>query len=262
MTWFSLLLALASAFLFNDTAQANPDTAGEKPKNVITASGKSETQNTDRVRLPDLLPTVYYKAEEARFSCRGWWGRPGRRKYYNGDERTDVLDAAGRVIATVCTRFYRELLMEGSGFLKDRGNGVITVNYDLKAGPGDHRFRVIENRCRRGEGAEPGICLIPFHTLAGDLSVWNIGDIVFIERAKGIRLPDGSLHNGLFVVRDTGGAFENIGRRRIDMFADVHKRVFLDKGFHHKRGEKAYLLTGQAKANAEAWFASKHAQYW
>ena len=37
-------------------------------------------------------------------------------------------------------------------------------------------------------------------------------------KARGIRLPDGTIHDGYFIVRDTGGAFHGIGTLMIDLF--------------------------------------------
>lgn len=241
MTIFPILLLLTQAFI----------------------SGHAiEIDNEDKSRLPDLLPTVYHMANEFTFSCVGWYGRPKNRTYYNGSERTGIKDADGNIIATVCTRFYKELLMQGSGILKDRGEGKLTLNYDHKAGPGDYRFRLITNHCSRGEGVEHGLCLIPYHTIAADLSIYNVGDIIFIKRVKGIRLPDGSAHEGFFVVRDTGGAFEGVGNKRVDLFADDKKQTFLDHGFHKTRPEEAYKINGDSKTIVENWLKNKYPSLW
>lgn len=217
-------------------------------------------KNNDLTKIPSLLPTMYHMAIEARTSCKGKY----RGTVYKGHERTDVKNADGEVIKTVCTRFYRELLMEGSGWLGKDGEDIIPVNYDKKIKDGDHRFRRLGD-CAFGEGIDRDLCLIPHHTIAADLKKHDIGDILYIPRAKGLELPDGRQHNGLFVVRDTGGAFINIGKQRVDLYVGTqidHDNVFQKEGFHHRRKEKAFRLKGQSKENAEKWFEETFPELW
>jgi len=206
----------------------------------------------DQEVLPDLLPTTYYLAFEEKVSCVGRY----RQVEYNGTELSDVKTPEGKVLATVCTRFYQVLKMEGSGVLKDRGQGPLTINW---AGP--DRFKIME-RCIFGEGVE-GLCLLPFHTLAADLSFYRPGDVLFIQAARGILLPDGTIHSGYFLVRDTGGAFRGIGSKRIDMFVADQidgENVFANAGFHHRKPMAGQRISGASKQMFIKFLKNKYPQ--
>ena len=78
--------------------------------------------NPDDVKkIADLLPTMYYIAEEAKANCKGKYGSVT----YNGTEKSEVRTMDGTVIEKVCTRFHKILSMEGSAVLKNN----ISVNY-------------------------------------------------------------------------------------------------------------------------------------
>jgi hypothetical protein len=122
---------------------------------------------SDLQTLPDLLPTTYFTAKESEISCRGRYGRRG--PLYRGTEKTALQEMDGTVIATVCTRFYKVLAMEGSAILKDRGQGEMAINYSgkVRKKPRFHRL----GKCSFGEGVQRDLCLLPYHTLAADNKV-------------------------------------------------------------------------------------------
>jgi peptidoglycan hydrolase-like protein with peptidoglycan-binding domain len=76
-----------------------------------------------------------------------------------------------------------------------------------------------ENRRGIGYGVLRNIPLMPFRTLAADIGVkekheknWKgkgglvpVGTHVYIKEYDGLRLPDGTTHDGWFIVNDTGG---------------------------------------------------------
>ena len=205
---------------------------------LSSAFASEETTQSDMTQIADLLPTTYYLAQEDKISCKGKY----RDQIFDGTETSEIKDPDDAVIATVCTRYYRFLTMEGSGLLKDRGQGKVTVNW-----AGKFRFKK-QNRCKLGHGISPRDCLLSHHTIAADPKVHKVGDIIYIPDAVGIQLPNGSIHNGYFIVLDTGGAFVGIGQQRVDLFVGLqndNKNVFKDKGFHHKKPIKAYKVTGQ-----------------
>jgi len=203
----------------------------------------------DYVALPDILPTTYFIANESKISCVGNY----RGVQYQGHELSQVLDPQGNKLAQVCTRFFKNLVMEGTGIIKDRGQGDFTVNW-----AGNGRFRVM-TKCRFGEGVN-GLCLLPFHTIAADLVAHKAGEIIFVPATQNLVLPDGSVHNGLFMVRDTGGAFRGIGPARVDLFvADQSDgdNVFSKAGLHHRKPISAFKLVGEARQQAIAFFKEK-----
>ena len=201
----------------------------------------------DQVPLPDVSPTTYFIADESQVSCKGSYAGVD----YYGDEKSEVLNPDGKLIAEVCTRFFKVLSMEGTGRLKDRGKGTLTVNW-----AGHYRFRIME-KCIFGEGVEMNLCLIPYHTIAADLESHELGSVVFIPKAKGLMLPDGRIHNGLFLVRDTGGAFRGRGFNRIDLFVgnqNDENNVFIKAGMSHRLKFSAYRLEGELKEAAINFF--------
>lgn len=214
-----------------------PDRGPVTPPVVIDPP--ADVSPADFIRIPDLLPTTYYIAQEKRTNCKGKYGQTT----YDGSERSQVRSPDGKVIATVCTRFYRVLTMEGSAVLNSR----ISINYGGRVN-NEPRFYVL-NRCVYGEGVRRNLCLLPYHTLAADNKVHAIGDILYVPKVKGLLLPDGSVHEGYFIVRDTGGAFTGIGGKRVDMFTGLepdYSNVFQRAGIHHKNPMEAYKIKGDS----------------
>lgn len=195
------------------------------------------------VQIAPLLPTMYYVPKESNVSCEGRYGGTN----FSGREKSEVKDPQGVSIATVCTRFYRHLLMEGTAILSDRGQGEIAVNYGGIIA-GERRYHRL-GRCVFGEGIKRDLCLLPYHTIAADNKVHKVGEIVFIPKAEGLALPDGTIHDGFFIVRDTGGAFNGVGAQRVDLFTGLdpdYNNVFLKAGFNHTRPMDAYKVQGES----------------
>ncbi len=193
--------------------------------------------------IAELKPTMYYVAQEEKVNCRGRY----RSVDYVGTEKSNILDPEGRTIATVCTRFLKTLDMEGTGILKDRGAGKVTVNYATRIN-GQIRYHAVK-KCVYGEGVRRDLCLLPYHTIASDNKVHKIDEIIYIPRAEGIELPDGTLHEGYFIVRDTGGAFDGIGAQRIDLFTGLdpdNNNAFFNAGFNHNTPMEAFKVRGES----------------
>ncbi len=208
----------------------------------FSANAINIINSNDAKEIKPLLPTTYYIADEEKTSCVGPYGQ----HTYDGSEISEIKTPNNELIAKTCTRFFKVLCMEGTGILRDRGQGRQTINW-----AGDKRF-IIMDKCTYGLGVDY-LCLLPYHTIAADLSEHKVNDIIFVPRTKGLILPDGSTHNGIFVVRDTGGAFRGIGPQRVDFFIaneSDSSNVFKRAGFHHKKPEKAYKLSGESKVSA------------
>jgi 3D (Asp-Asp-Asp) domain-containing protein len=211
--------------------------------NVLATHVPHGIDERDMAKIADLLPTMYYTPREDGVKCKGRYGRV----MYRGNERSKVLTPEGKLIATVCSRFASTLLMEGSGILTDRGNGEIAVNYGRRI-KGQPRYYPLE-RCKFGEGIHRDLCLLPYHTIAADNKIHKIDEIIYIPEAKGLHLPDGTVHEGFFIVRDTGGAFNGIGSQRVDLFTGSdpdYSNVFQKAGFHHKRPMDAFKIKGDS----------------
>lgn len=202
-------------------------------------SAYSSTILLEQIPVPDLRPTMYYIANESKTPCEGRYAGIE----YNGSEISEVLSIDGELIAKVCTRFFKVLSMEGTGILSDRGQGDLTVNW-----AGNYRFKVMD-KCVYGEGVD-NLCLIPYHTIAADLTVYPVGTVIYIPRVDGLKLPNGKIHNGYFLVRDTGGAFRGIGAKRVDLFVgseEDNDNVFSRLGMGHHLDEKAFRIEGKRK---------------
>jgi membrane-bound lytic murein transglycosylase len=98
-----------------------------------------------------------------------------------------------------------------------------------------------------------GLCLLPYYTLATDQVAYPAGTMLYMPRARGVLLPDGSIHQGFFLVRDTGGAFHGIGKKRVDMFVGLEvdgNNAFSRVGFHHRKEEQSFIVNGESKQRA------------
>lgn len=240
-----LFLILAATFIYSCGEKKvshhshPPEVKPVEPPVVVEP--QEEVDPADLKPLPDLLPTTYYIAREESTNCKGKYGGT----VYDGTERSVVRTMEGTAIKTVCTRFMKVLAMEGSAVLKDEGRGPLVVNFSGKVN-GESRFHILD-RCIYGEGVERDLCLLPYHTLAADNKAHAIGDIIYIPKAVGLQLPDGTKHSGYFIVRDTGGAFTGIGAKRVDMFTGTdpdYNNVFQAAGFDHHSPTEAYKIEG------------------
>lgn len=200
-----------------------------------------DIEQLDLVKIADLRPTTYYTPSESKIDCKGKYGRTT----YTGKEREDLKTKDGKYIATVCKRFSAILLMEGAAVLTDRGQGEIGINYAGKV-KGQARYGYLD-RCKFGQGVQHDLCLLPYHTIAADNKKHKIDEIIFVPAAKGILLPDGSIHDGTFIVRDTGGAFNGVGAQRVDMFVGIDpdtNNAFQRAGFDKTKQLKAFKVQG------------------
>jgi 3D (Asp-Asp-Asp) domain-containing protein len=204
-----------------------------------------DTNVKDYKKISNLLPTTYFVPQEKDISCKGQYSNSG--PVYKGTEKTKIQELDGTVIATVCTRFFKYLAMEGSAVLTDRGHGEVAVNYSGAVGA-TKRFHALD-RCTFGEGTKRDLCLLPYHTLAADNNIHKIGDIIFIPKAVGLVLEDGSKHEGFFIVRDTGGAFRGAGAQRVDMFTGTdpdNDNAFREAGFDRRNPMEAFKVNGDS----------------
>jgi 3D (Asp-Asp-Asp) domain-containing protein len=171
---------------------------------IFCASISAEPQKVGRALL-----TFYWMADESSPKYRG--------------KQTAVLrDMRGKVIATTYKRFKRDLLLQGSGWLRDGR----TLIYVQKVG-GESRFRIVSSKYGLGSTGCP---LIPFRTIAVDPRFVKFGSKVYIPQLKGAKLPDGTVHDGMFIAADRG----NFRGAHVDLFAGAGPRgarPFIRKGY-------------------------------
>ncbi|MBI3268978.1 MAG: hypothetical protein HYZ53_08145 [Planctomycetes bacterium] len=140
------------------------------------------------VSLGNFRPSFYWIAHEADFS---------------GPATTAIYDPHGALLGRYPAAFVRSLRLEGTGKLRD--GRVLNV-------AGNGRFTFVD--APYGLGAQ-GIHLVPFRSVAVDRSVVRLGTRLYVPAARGILLPDGSRHDGIFEAHDVGSAIRG---RRIDVF--------------------------------------------
>lgn len=113
---------------------------------------------------------------------------------YPGPQTVAVRDGKGGVIAWVTQGFWEHFSVEGTGRLLDGRElntseaGIIVVDAPMG-----------EGTCR----------LKRWRTMAVDSRVIPLGTIVKIDETVGLKLPDGTLHDGYWQAEDTGGEVRN-----------------------------------------------------
>jgi len=228
----------------------------------------------DLVPIKNIAPSSYWVAEEKGARCSGYYKR--RNKTYNGREKMDIITRTGKVIDTVCKLYFDEgLLMEGSGILIiDKKEVTVNINSTrAEINKGKYYFRKIDGPCKYGVGGS-GRCVIPFRTVAADTHSdseehFHYGDIIYSSEIanRNIKLPDGSIDDGIKIVGDTGGVFCGTGivkrtNEHTKKYEEVHrvdfavgpnknKNFWTGRKIDDTRSFKTYKLTGESKSRAE-----------
>jgi len=210
--WRILVISMISVLTVNFPASANLETDDTVPAQKLKSLGR-------------FKPSFYWIALETD----------------DGLPRTKpVLDMEGNVLAMVSEKFYRELRMEGTGRLLDgrllNYHGRVT----LPDGTKEIRYRFCGPEAPYGYGYEDNP-LIPFRSIAVDIKVIPIGSKIYIPAAKGAKLPDGEIHDGIFYALDIGDAIKN---KRIDIFTSFgdQSKVFRDIGLTHMKPVEIFLV--------------------
>lgn len=152
---------------------------------------------------------------------------------YRGKPVAALKDVHGEVIVRTTARFRRDLIMEGSGQLRDGR----TVVYERKV-HGENRFRL--SRTAYGVG-RLGCPLVPYRTVAVDPRYVKLGTTLFIPQLKGARLPDGTIHDGMFAADDRG----HFRGAHIDIFTGTGPRAsrpFGRKGYGSRSHVTVYTV--------------------
>ena len=150
--------------------------------------------------LGSFAPSFYQIVDERMFPREG--------------ASEDVLDRHGNRIARATGAFFRRLNIEGCGRLAD---GRV-VTYDTRIN-GKIRFQVTDASYGLSHRDRP---LVPYRTVAVDPRSIPLGSVLFVPATRGTRLPDGSIHDGLFFADDVGSA---IVGNRVDLFVGLEDHV-------------------------------------
>lgn len=191
-------------------------------------AARPEFDTPDRNRMKkigDLKPTFYWIAMEKA----------------DGESKIRPLkDMEGNILAMVTDKFYREIRMEGTGKMLDGRVINFEGRVKLPDGTTEIRWVVCPPEAPYGYGVDK-IPLVPFRSVAVDPTVVPIGSRVYIPKAVGAKLPDGSIHDGLFMAVDIGDAIKN---KRIDMFTEFGDKsyVFREAGIENMRAMEVFLV--------------------
>jgi len=130
-----------------------------------------------------------------------------------------------QVLATLCRQEIADCAMQGSCFYKDSKGvrlfafhqNIKIIHPETKKEINQPRFKLntLSERCPQGMGVR-NICLDPYRSIAADPRFHKIGDVIFIPKLRGQKLPNDEIHDGYMVIRDTGGRIK--GKGRFDFF--------------------------------------------
>ncbi|MCX7979141.1 MAG: murein transglycosylase [Bdellovibrionaceae bacterium] len=151
----------------------------------------------------ELSPTIYYRPtiDSDTLSCET-------------EDVVEVVDLNDRVLTKLCREDYRNCVLQGTCLLTGKG-GDRLLQYHREFN-GRQRFAFADQRrCPMGYGVK-NICLDPWFSVAADLAYYKTGDVIFVPAVRGIRLPDGRIHDGYFVIRDAGWGVK--GENRFDFY--------------------------------------------
>ncbi len=171
---------------------------------VLLAAGNSLGAGNSAVftsRLPSQAPafqiSFYYLALESD---------------YRAGDGAAFRNPKGRVLHQASREFVAAASIEGSAKLN---NGQV-LNYSSRV---NKEVRWMPIDAPYGLGSS-GCALIPMRSAAVDPNVIRVGSKLLIAETRGIRLPDGSLHDGVWEAVDVGGAIRG---KRIDLFTGEGK---------------------------------------
>jgi 3D (Asp-Asp-Asp) domain-containing protein len=167
------------------------------------------------------VPIQAEKEKVGRALVTFYWLIDEHSSKYRGNATAVLRDPAGRVLARTHPRFKLDLVRQGSGRLRD-GRTVIFI----KRVAGESRFRI--SRSTYGLGST-GCRLVPYRTIAVDPRFVKPRTRIYIPQLKGTRLPDGTVHDGMFIASDRGH------------FRGAHVDLFVGEG---ARGARPFIQKG------------------
>jgi len=188
-----------------------------------------------------LSPTIYYiKTIDPEQKC---------------DTKKTIYSVEGKSLAKVCSEAYKSCVIEGTCAIltksppptestKDEGSSSASAPAPLFSA-------VDEHKCPWGYGVS-AICLDPYFTVAADLEFHKAGEVIFVDKLKGVKLPTGEVHSGFLIVRDKGGAIK--GANRLDFFTGVltyrdERNPFTPVGFSSKTNKFEYRRATQEESD-------------
>ncbi len=152
-----------------------------------------------------MVSTVYYIPFynlDKPYTCSG------------NDKKFTVRSTEKKSIAVLCRNHIKNCMMQGScAVIKNKKRLLLNYRQYVNQEP---LFALLDQtECPYGRGPK-SVCLEPFYTVAADLRFHKLGDVIYVPELKGITLPNGEIHDGFLIVRDTGGRIK--GKNRFDFY--------------------------------------------
>jgi 3D (Asp-Asp-Asp) domain-containing protein len=200
-----------------------------------------------------LNPTIYYiKTIDPNQGCKS---------------KKTIYSVEGKALTNVCSEDYKSCVIEGTcAILNQKPNlnyeddsagssaapaiDFEVINY-IETKNGRPLFaKVDEKKCPWGLGVS-AICLDPYFTVAADLNFHKAGEVIFVDKLKGVKLPTGEVHAGFLIVRDKGGAIK--GANRFDFYTGLlsyrdEKNPFTPVGLNAKTNKFEYRKATKEEA--------------
>lgn len=210
----TLLCLLSSGITLANAGQLDPFTLFKK--------------TSDLGSRKKLWATNYYTEIKNNLSYGQSFRDRNENQFIVNDEKVGLSD-----------RNFCYAAMEGSVALKFKNKKTVTFNYNGRGvrqldcsiyfggrfgSSGEVKFKVAYSKWGEGE-QDRGYALVPYRTIAVDSRRIPFGSIVYIPKARGVKitLTDGKkfIHDGYFFAGDHGGAIKG---SQIDVFTGNSKK--------------------------------------
>lgn len=141
------------------------------------------------------------------------------------NKKVHMRDLDGKILVLLCRDEIWNCAMQGSCFYNgSKGlqlfayRDILNVKNPVTGKTVREPRFVINNsvkKCPYGMGFK-SLCLDPYRSVAADQLYHKAGDVVYLPKMVGQKLPNGETHDGFFVVRDIGERI--LGEGRFDFF--------------------------------------------
>lgn len=136
-----------------------------------------------------------------------------------GKKNINISDSKNQVVVlSLCEKAVNGCKMQGSCIVQVDQNKVL-INYHKKQNNEVYFKTVNTSVCPYGLGDSADnvmsykvMCLDPYRSVAADLSIYRLGDVIYMPDLVGVALPNGLVHDGYLIVRDSGGGIKGVGR--------------------------------------------------
>lgn len=158
-----------------------------------------------------------------------------------------------KLLTRMCQADFNNCVMQGACYVHDEAGRFRSFNYYARGADGIPRFKEVDlSKCPYGYGMR-NACLDPYFSVAADLAVYKMGDVIFVPQIVGELMPDGEVHDGYFVIRDAGAAIK--GANRFDFYTGltrpyVPENPFHRLGFANIKNSFAFRLADEAEARS------------